>query len=45
MRSQKPERHLDPTKLPRDAPPEAFRQRHLEFCKLCPPRKPKRHTN
>lgn len=35
---------LDPTKLPRDAPPEAYRQRYLEFCKLCPPKKPRRHT-
>ncbi len=35
---------LDPTKLPRDAPQEANQQRHLEFRKLCPPFKPKRHT-
>ena len=35
---------LDPTKLPRDAPREACRQRYLEFRKLCPPFKPKRHT-
>ncbi len=35
---------LDPTKLPRDAPREAYRQRYLELRKLCPPFKPKRHT-
>lgn len=35
---------LDPTKLPRDAPREARRQRYLEFRKLCPPFKPKRYT-
>ncbi len=35
---------LDPTKLPRDASREARRQRHLEFSRLCPPFKPKRHT-
>lgn len=35
---------LDPTKLPPDAHREAFRQRYLEFRKLCPPFKPKRHT-
>lgn len=35
---------LDPTKLPRDAPPEAYRQSFLEFRKLCPPFQPKRHT-
>ncbi len=35
---------LDPTKLPRDASREAYRQRHLEFRKLCPPFKPRRHV-
>ncbi len=34
---------LDPTKLPRDAPREAYLQRYLEFRKLCPPFKPKRY--
>ena len=35
---------LDPTKLAPDASREAYRQRALEFRKLCPPFKPKRHT-
>ncbi len=35
---------LDPTKLPRDASPEAYQQSYREFRKLCPPFQPKRHT-
>ncbi len=34
---------LDPTKLSRDATPEQIAERYLEFCKLCPPRKRKKH--
>ena len=35
---------LDPTKVPRDATPEEYHQSYIEFCKLCPPYRPKRHT-
>ncbi len=35
---------VDPTKLPADAPPQAIRQRYREFCKICRPFQPKRHT-
>ena len=36
---------LDPTKIdPEDATPEAITRSYREFCKLCPPRKRKRHT-
>ncbi len=35
---------LDPTKVPRDASPEAFRRSYVEFRKICPPFRPKRHT-
>ncbi len=35
---------LDPTKLPRDATSETYRQSFREFRKLCPPFQPKRYT-
>ena len=35
---------LDPTKLPPDATLEEYHKSYLEFCKLCPPFRPKRHV-
>ena len=34
----------DPTKVAADASPEKRAQRYREFCKICPPFRPKRHT-
>ena len=34
----------DPTKVTADATPEEIQQRYREFCKICPPFRPKRHT-
>jgi hypothetical protein len=35
---------LDPTKIdPEEATPEAIAKSYREFCKLCPPRKRRRH--
>ncbi len=34
---------LDPTKVPRGATREAYRQSFLEFRKLCPPFRPKQY--
>ncbi len=35
---------LDPTKVPADAAPEEVHRSYLEFCRLCPPARPRRHT-
>ncbi len=35
---------LDPTKVSPDASPEEIHRSYLEFCKICPPYQPKRHT-
>ncbi|MEE8523337.1 MAG: hypothetical protein V3T72_05355 [Thermoanaerobaculia bacterium] len=35
---------FDPTKLEGDASPSEVQRRYREFCKICPPFRPKRHT-
>ncbi len=35
---------LDPTKVSPDASPEEIHRSYLEFCRRCPPVRPKRHT-
>lgn len=35
---------LDPTKVSRDATPEEIEESYREFCKLCPPKRRKKHT-
>ena len=35
---------LDPTKVDRDASPEAVHRSYIEFAKVCRPRPRKRHT-
>jgi hypothetical protein len=35
---------FDPTKVPADASDEQIQQSYREFCKICPPVRPKRHT-
>ena len=35
---------LDPTKLKAEPSPEEIQRRHREFCKICPPFRPKRYT-